>query len=58
MAFLFGFSQENESNAKQEVSASVMVTSADSVGVKVKFPEVENEPASNLLPNPFTLGQS
>lgn len=58
MAFLSGFSQQNESNTKQEVSASVVVTSADSVEVKVKFPEVQNEPTSNLLPNPFALGQS
>uniref|UniRef100_H3C2Y7 Vitellogenin 3, phosvitinless n=1 Tax=Tetraodon nigroviridis TaxID=99883 RepID=H3C2Y7_TETNG len=39
MAFLYGFSQQNENNAKQEVSASMVVTSADSVEVKVKFPE-------------------
>lgn len=58
IALLFDFSEQDESNAKEEVSALVAVTSADSVEVKVKFPEVHNEPASNLLPNPFVLGQS
>lgn len=43
MAFLLGFSQQNERNAKQEVSASVVVASADSVDVKIKFPEVLEE---------------
>lgn len=40
MAFLLGFSQQHEKNAKQEVSASVVAASADSVDVKIKFPEV------------------
>ncbi|KAG8003726.1 Vitellogenin [Nibea albiflora] len=40
MAFLLGFSQQHERNAKQEVSASVVAASADSVDVKIKFPEV------------------
>ncbi|KAM7409515.1 hypothetical protein PAMA_001141 [Pampus argenteus] len=40
MAFLLGFYQQNERNAKQEVSASVVAASADSVDVKIKFPEV------------------
>lgn len=40
MALTLGFSQQYESNAKQEVSASVVVASADSVDVKIKFPEV------------------
>ncbi|XP_070765014.1 vitellogenin 3, phosvitinless [Enoplosus armatus] len=39
MAFLLGFSQKHERNAKQEVSASVVAASADSVDVKIKFPE-------------------
>ncbi|XP_039984094.1 vitellogenin 3, phosvitinless isoform X2 [Xiphias gladius] len=39
MAFLFGFYQQHERNAKQEVSASVVAASADSVNVKIKFPE-------------------
>ncbi|KAE8294103.1 Vitellogenin [Larimichthys crocea] len=39
MAFLLGFSQQHERNAKQEVSASVVAASADSVDVKIKFPE-------------------
>lgn len=43
MAFLLGFSQQHERNAKQEVSASVVAASADSVDVKIKFPEVLEE---------------
>nr|CEF90400.1 vitellogenin [Sparus aurata] len=39
MAFLLGFSEQHERNAKQEVSASVVAASADSVNVKIKFPE-------------------
>ncbi|XP_070687869.1 vitellogenin 3, phosvitinless [Pempheris klunzingeri] len=39
MAFLLGFSQQHERNAKQEVSVSVVAASADSVDVKIKFPE-------------------
>ncbi|KAI3368252.1 hypothetical protein L3Q82_007972 [Scortum barcoo] len=39
MAFLLGFSQQNEGNVKQAVSASVVAASADSVNVKIKFPE-------------------
>lgn len=46
MALLLGFSEQIESNVEQEVSASVVVTSSDSVDVKVKFPEVQNEPVS------------
>ena len=42
-ALLLGFSEENERNARQEVSASVVVASADSVDVKIKFPEVLEE---------------
>lgn len=58
LALLYGFSEQPESNTKEEVSVLVEVTSADSIGLTVKLPEVQNEPASNILPNPFTLGQS
>lgn len=43
MAFLLGFYQQHERNAKQEVSASVIAASADSIDVKIKFPEVLEE---------------
>uniref|UniRef100_A0A4W6DUS7 Vitellogenin 3, phosvitinless n=1 Tax=Lates calcarifer TaxID=8187 RepID=A0A4W6DUS7_LATCA len=39
MAFLLGFYQQHERNAKEEVSASVVAASADSIDVKIKFPE-------------------
>ncbi|XP_028259009.1 vitellogenin 3, phosvitinless [Parambassis ranga] len=39
MAFFLGFYQEIERNANQEVSASVIVASADSIDVKIKFPK-------------------
>nr|AVA30493.1 vitellogenin C [Scatophagus argus] len=39
VAFLLGFSQQHERNAMQEVSASVVAASADSIDVKIKFPE-------------------
>nr|XP_019936246.1 PREDICTED: vitellogenin-like [Paralichthys olivaceus] len=39
MALLLGFNQQHESNAGQEVSASVVASSADSVDVKIRFPE-------------------
>nr|XP_033476965.1 vitellogenin 3, phosvitinless [Epinephelus lanceolatus] len=39
MALLLGFYQQHERNAGQEVSASVVAASADSVDVKIKFPE-------------------
>ncbi|XP_071388725.1 vitellogenin 3, phosvitinless [Centroberyx affinis] len=39
MAFLLGFYQQHEINAKQEVSASVVAASADSIDMKLKFPE-------------------
>lgn len=55
MAFLYGFSQQNEMNPQKEVSASVVVASADSIDVKVKFPEVPNESSSNFLPDLFIL---
>uniref|UniRef100_A0A8C6TF98 Vitellogenin 3, phosvitinless n=1 Tax=Neogobius melanostomus TaxID=47308 RepID=A0A8C6TF98_9GOBI len=40
MAFLWGFNQEEKRNARQEVSASVIAASADSIDVKIKFPEL------------------
>ncbi|XP_022601316.1 vitellogenin-like [Seriola dumerili] len=39
MAFFLSFYQQHERNARQEVSASVVAASADSVDVKIKFPE-------------------
>ncbi|XP_061680894.1 vitellogenin 3, phosvitinless [Syngnathoides biaculeatus] len=39
MAFLLGFNQEWESNPTQEVSASVVVASVDSIDVRFQFPE-------------------
>ncbi|XP_047443415.1 vitellogenin 3, phosvitinless [Mugil cephalus] len=52
MAFLFGFYQQNERNAAQEVSASVVAASADSVDVKIKFPKftVYHQAIPFLLP--------
>uniref|UniRef100_A0A3B4TIN1 Vitellogenin 3, phosvitinless n=1 Tax=Seriola dumerili TaxID=41447 RepID=A0A3B4TIN1_SERDU len=43
MAFFLSFYQQHERNARQEVSASVVAASADSVDVKIKFPEVSQE---------------
>ncbi|MEQ2207416.1 hypothetical protein XENOCAPTIV_012080 [Xenoophorus captivus] len=39
VAFLYGFSQENERNPEQEVSATVVAAWTDSVEVKIKLPE-------------------
>ncbi|KAI9519363.1 hypothetical protein NQZ68_029530 [Dissostichus eleginoides] len=39
MALLLGFTQQVKRNTKQEVSASVVATSADSVDVHIEFPE-------------------
>ncbi|XP_034085695.1 vitellogenin 3, phosvitinless isoform X2 [Gymnodraco acuticeps] len=39
MALLLGFTQQVKGNTKQEVSASVIVTSADSVDMHFEFPE-------------------
>uniref|UniRef100_A0AAQ6IDT2 Vitellogenin 3, phosvitinless n=1 Tax=Anabas testudineus TaxID=64144 RepID=A0AAQ6IDT2_ANATE len=52
MAFLLGFYQQHERNAKQEVSASVAAASADSVDVKIEFPEytIYHEAISVHLP--------
>ena len=49
MAFLLGFYQQHERNAKQEVSASVVAASADSVDLKIKFPEVLEEILTSFL---------
>ncbi|XP_038571649.1 vitellogenin 3, phosvitinless [Micropterus salmoides] len=38
MAFFLGFSEKHERNAQQEVSATVVAASADSVNVKIEFP--------------------
>lgn len=40
VALLLGFSEQHETNVKQEVTASVVAASADSVDVKLKLPEV------------------
>ncbi|XP_077390473.1 vitellogenin 3, phosvitinless isoform X2 [Festucalex cinctus] len=39
MAFLLGFNQDYERNPKQELAASVVVASADSIDVRIQFPE-------------------
>uniref|UniRef100_A0A3Q1FEF7 Vitellogenin 3, phosvitinless n=1 Tax=Acanthochromis polyacanthus TaxID=80966 RepID=A0A3Q1FEF7_9TELE len=39
VALLLGFDQENEVNAHQEVSASVVAASADGFDVKIRFPK-------------------
>uniref|UniRef100_A0A3P8VDW2 Vitellogenin 3, phosvitinless n=1 Tax=Cynoglossus semilaevis TaxID=244447 RepID=A0A3P8VDW2_CYNSE len=39
VALLLGFSEQHETNVKQEVTASVVAASADSVDVKLKLPE-------------------
>lgn len=43
MAFLYGFYQTQGPNAQQEVSASFAAASADTVDVKITFPEVMEE---------------
>lgn len=40
MALLLHFYEKHETNAKQEISASFIATSADSIDVIIKFPEV------------------
>lgn len=49
MALLLGFYHQHERNAKQEVSASVVAASADSVDVKIKFPEVLAETSTTYI---------
>uniref|UniRef100_A0A3Q3K2X2 Vitellogenin domain-containing protein n=1 Tax=Monopterus albus TaxID=43700 RepID=A0A3Q3K2X2_MONAL len=52
IAFLLGFYQQHERNTKQEVSASVVVASADSADVKIKFPEYTVHHQAITLPLP------
>ncbi|XP_060890985.1 vitellogenin 3, phosvitinless [Labrus mixtus] len=54
IAFLFGFSQQHERNPGQEVSATIVVASADSIDVNIKFPEytVYREAMPFPLPSP------
>ncbi|XP_075340505.1 vitellogenin 3, phosvitinless [Odontesthes bonariensis] len=53
VALVLGFHQENEKNAEQEVSASVVVASADSVDVTVKFPQYTVHREAMSLPVTF-----
>uniref|UniRef100_A0A665UXN5 Vitellogenin 3, phosvitinless n=1 Tax=Echeneis naucrates TaxID=173247 RepID=A0A665UXN5_ECHNA len=52
MALFLGFYQKHEQNARQEVSVSVVAASADSIDVKIKFPEytVYRQAIPALLP--------
>lgn len=43
MALLSGFNQTSESNANQEVSASIVCASSDSIDVTIKLPKVWQE---------------
>nr|QAA78850.1 vitellogenin C [Channa punctata] len=52
VAFLFGFYQQQEVNVKQEVSASVAAASADSVDVRIAFPEFTIYRQAIALPVP------
>ncbi|KAM4629403.1 vitellogenin 3, phosvitinless [Polymixia lowei] len=54
VAFLLGFYQQNDRNAKQEVSASVVAVSADSIDMKIKFPEYTVY--RQAMPMPFPVG--
>lgn len=58
IAVLSGFSEMPAKNTEKEVTATVTVASADSIGVELKIPKVPNELASNFRPNPFALSQS
>ncbi|XP_041695037.2 vitellogenin 3, phosvitinless [Coregonus clupeaformis] len=40
MAFLLGFYQKHDTNAKHEVSASVVAATADSIAMTIKLPEL------------------
>lgn len=42
MAFLLGFYQKHDTNAKHEVSASVVAATAGSIAMKIKLPDVGN----------------
>ncbi|XP_042368565.1 vitellogenin 3, phosvitinless [Plectropomus leopardus] len=57
MALLLGFNQQHERNAKQEVSASVVAASADSVDVKITFPEYTVYRQAIPVPLPSTIFQ-
>nr|BAC06191.1 vitellogenin [Acanthogobius flavimanus] len=56
MAFLLCFTQEEEKNAMQEVSASVIAASADSIDVKIKFPELTLR--REALPSPMPISST
>uniref|UniRef100_A0A3Q2CDP0 Vitellogenin 3, phosvitinless n=1 Tax=Cyprinodon variegatus TaxID=28743 RepID=A0A3Q2CDP0_CYPVA len=51
VAFLYGFSLENERNPKQEVSAAVVAAWTDSVDVKIKLPEYTVHKKAMSFPN-------
>uniref|UniRef100_A0A3B4AAV3 Vitellogenin domain-containing protein n=1 Tax=Periophthalmus magnuspinnatus TaxID=409849 RepID=A0A3B4AAV3_9GOBI len=53
MGFFMGFNQEQERNAAQEVSASVIAASADSIDVKIKLPELTLR--REALPSPMSV---
>ncbi|CAL9696109.1 unnamed protein product [Knipowitschia caucasica] len=53
MAYLFGFSPKEEQNTMQEVSASVIAASADSINVKIKLPELTLRRENLPLPAAF-----
>ncbi|XP_072294395.1 vitellogenin 3, phosvitinless isoform X2 [Eucyclogobius newberryi] len=56
MAFLLGFTQEEEKNSMQEISASVIAASADSVDVTIKFPELTLR--REALPSPMEFSRN
>ncbi|KAK7889338.1 hypothetical protein WMY93_024898 [Mugilogobius chulae] len=56
IGLLLGFTQEEEKNAMQEVSASVIAASADSIDVKIKFPELTLR--REALPSPLPISRT
>ncbi|XP_068447341.1 vitellogenin 3, phosvitinless [Clinocottus analis] len=58
MALLLNFYQKHEINAKQEISASFIVTSADSIDIIIKFPEYTVSRQAIPFPLPPTTYQS
>ncbi|XP_060934837.1 vitellogenin 3, phosvitinless [Limanda limanda] len=56
VALLLGFNQQHESNAVQEVSASVVAASGDSVDVKIRFPQFTV--SRNSIPVPMSPASS
>ncbi|KAM3876377.1 vitellogenin 3, phosvitinless [Diretmus argenteus] len=54
LAFSLGFYQQHGSNAKQEVSAAVVAASADSIDMKLTFPEYTVYRQAIPLPVPLT----